>query len=116
MKNNNVAAMVDEDPGTARPTYMTHLVLSDENVQLGLKLYSDASRNNRIVVLYPRLEEWLLRAVDDSGLSMETYRLPDRASRLHSEINLDERKIQRLLSDLYAAKSPRLLELKKVTD
>ena len=114
MKNNNVAAMVDEDPGTARPTYMTHLVLSDENVQLGLKLYSDASRNNRIVVLYPRLEEWLLRAVDDSGLSMETYRLPDRASRLHSEINLDERKIQRLLADLYAAKSPRLLELRRL--
>ena len=113
-KNNNVAAMVDEDPGTARPTYMTHLTLSDEDVQLGLKLYLDRSRNNRIVVLYPRLEEWLIRAAGDSGLSMNDYRLPDWGNALHKAINLDERKIQRLLSDLYAAGSPRLLELRSL--
>ena len=110
-RNRGLVAMVDEDPGATQPTYMTHLTLSDENVQLGLKLYRDASRDNRIVVLCPRLEEWLLRAAGDSGLSMNTYGLPNRANTLHSVINLDERKIQRLLSDLDHAQSPRLREL-----
>ena len=114
MKNNNVAAMVDEDPGTVRPTYMTHLTLSDENVQLGLKLYRDASRNNRIVVLCPKLEDWLIRAAGDSDLSMSTYGLPDRANALHKVINLDDRKIQRLLADLDNAVSPRLLDLRRL--
>ena len=114
MRNRDLVGMVDEDPGTARPTYMTHLALSDENVQLGLKLYSDASRNNRVVALYPKLEDWLLRAAADSELSMTAYGLPDRAKPLHDVINLDERKIQRLLADLYAARSPRLLELRRL--
>ena len=115
LKNdNNVAAMVDEDPGTARPIYLTDLALSNENVQLGLNLYRDRSRNNRVVALYPKLEDWLLRAAADSDLSMNDYGLPNRANELHSVINLDERKIQRLLADLYAARSPRLLELRRL--
>ena len=87
MRNRDLVAMLDEDPGATQPTYMTHLTLSDENVQLGLKLYRDASRNNRIVVLCPKLEDWLIRAAGDSDLSMSTYGLPDRANALHKVIN-----------------------------
>ena len=104
-------AMVDEDPGATQPTYLARLPLGSETTEFGLKLYRDSSRNNRIVVLCPKLEDWLLRAAADSGLSMSTYRLPDRANTLHGVINLDERKIQRLLSDLDDARSPRLREL-----
>ena len=114
MKNRDLVAMVDEDPGATQPRYMTRLSLGRERAELGLKLYLDRSLNNRIVVLCPKLEEWLLRAAGDSGLSMNTYGLPDRANPLHSEINLDERKIQRLLADLHIAGSPRLLELRRL--
>ena len=106
-----MVALVDQDPGSTQPRYMARLSMGTESAQLGLKLYLDNSRNNRIVVLYPRLEEWLIRAAGDSGLSMNTYGLPNRANTLHSVINLDERKIQRLLSDLDHAQSPRLREL-----
>ena len=111
MRNRDLVAMVDEDPEATQPKYMTRLFLDSESADLGLKLYLDRSLNNRIVVLCPKLEEWLLRAAADSGLSMNTYGLPDRANPLHSEINLDERKIQRLLADLHRAKSPRLRAL-----
>ena len=76
-----------------------------------LKLYVDRSRNNRVVVLCPDLEWWLLRAVSDMGFDIKTYGLPDSANELHRVINLDERKIQRLLTDLADGASPRLLEL-----
>ncbi len=111
MRNRDLVAMVDEDPGATQPTYMAQLSLSREITDLGLKLYLDSRRNNRVIVLCPRLEEWLLRAVSDMGFDIETYRLPRRASALHSAINLDERKIQRLLTDLADGASPRLLEL-----
>ena len=114
MKTRGLVAMVDEDPGATQPTYMARLSLGSESAQLGLKLYRDRSRNNRIVVLCPKLEDWLLRAAADSGLSMNTYGLPDRATALHSVINLDERKIQRLLADLDNAVSPRLLDLRRL--
>ena len=111
IRGKDLVAMVDEDPGATQPTYLARLPLGSETTEFGLKLYLDNSRNNRIVVLYPRLEEWLIRAAGDSGLSMNTYGLPNRANTLHSVINLDERKIQRLLSDLDHAQSPRLREL-----
>ena len=111
MRSTDQLAMVDEDPGSAQPRYMAQLSLSHESPNAGLKLYYDGTRNNRVVVLRPRLEEWLLRAAADLGLSMRDYGLPERANRLHSVINQDEPKILRLLSDMSDAASPRLLEL-----
>ena len=110
-KTRDAVGMVDEDPGSPQPRYMRQLSPSREIVHLGLKLYLDKNRNNRLVVLCPRLEEWLLRAADDLGLSMGDYGLPERAKRLHSVINHDGRKIERLLTDLADLESPRLLEL-----
>ena len=111
MRNEGLMAMVDEDPGKTQPTYMAQLSLSRESAGMGLKLYVDRSRNNRAVVLCPDLEWWLLRAVSDMGFDIKTYGLPDSANELHRVINLDERKIQRLLTDLADGASPRLLEL-----
>ena len=111
MRGRYLVGMVDEDPGATQPPYMKQLSLSREITHLGLKLYLDRSRNNRVIVLCPRLEEWLLRAVRDTGLDIETYRLPRRANALHSVINSDERKIEKVLSDLTDYESPRLLEL-----
>ena len=81
MKNRDLVAMVDEDPEATQPTYMARLSLRNESAELGLKLYLDSSRNNRIVVLCPKLEDWLLSAADDSGLSMSAFGLPDRQTR-----------------------------------
>ena len=111
MRNRDLVAMVDEDPGKTQPTYMARLSLSRERANIGLKVYADNSLNHRVVVLCPDLEGWLLRAVRDAGFDMDTYRLPDSANALHRVINLDERKIQRLLTDLTDAGSPRLLGL-----
>ena len=113
-KNTDLLAMIDEDPGKTQPTYMAQLSLSREIAHLGLKLYLDRRRNNRVIVLCPRLEEWLLRATTDLELNIENYGLPRRAKAFHDAINLDERKIQRLLTDLTDGASPRLLELHRL--
>ena len=114
MRSRDLMAMVDEDPGKTQPRYMRQLYLSQDIAHMGLKLYHDRSRNNQVVVLCPALEEWLLRSATDLGLNMARYGLPNRATELHSVINSDERKIQRLLTDLTEAESPRLVELRRL--
>ena len=114
MKSKDAVAMVDEDPGKTQPRYMRQLSLSREHVDLGLKLYRDRSRNNRVIVLCPKLEDWLLRAVSDMGFDIERYGLPGRANALHGVINSNERKIEKVLSDLTDAESPRLLKLRRL--
>ena len=111
IKSRNTTGMVDEDPGKTQPSYMSQLSLSRESVGMGLKLYVDRNRHNQVVVLCPDLEEWLLRAASDMGLAMQNYGLPNRANELHRVINLDERKIESLLTDLTCAASPRLMQL-----
>lgn len=114
MNSRDLVAMVDEDPGKTQPRYMRQLSLGREHVDLGLKLYYDRRRNNRIIVLCPDMEEWLLRAVNDMGLDIENYGLPRRANALHSVINSDERKIEKVLSALTDAASPRLVALRRL--
>ena len=113
-RGNNHVGLVDEDPGAEPPNYMRPLRLVSSRVDLGLQMYDDTRRNNRIIVLRPRFEEWVLRAASDASLRMGDYGLPNRASSLHRVVNADERKLQRLLDDLSAADSPRLNELRRL--
>ena len=103
--------MIDEDPGSVQPTYLSRITLAQEILHLGLKVYEDSPRNNRLVVLCPKLEDWVLRAAGDALLNMSDYGLPNTANRLHRVINVDLRKFERLMTDLNAATSNRLKTL-----
>lgn len=108
--------MVDEDPNSPQPIQLSRMIVAVEYDQLGLRVYDDTARHNRVILLRPRLEEWLLRAAGDAGLDVggRRYNLPSSPTRLHREINLDLRKVERLLVDLLAADAPRLRELRRL--
>ena len=109
-------AMVDEDPGYAQPPYLARLSEVGDWSQLGLRALEHRARGNRVIILRPRLEEWLLRAAADSGLNVgdRRYNLPNNPERLHQEINFDLSKVARLLADLIAAGSPRIQQLRNL--
>ena len=102
--------MVDEDPTSRQAAYLTRITLSQDLPQYGLKVFTDTPKNNRIVVLCPKLEDWILKAAGEIGLNVEDrkYNLPNHPRRLHQVINADARKIERLLEDLIVAGSDRL--------
>ncbi|MCH8870874.1 MAG: hypothetical protein IIC85_14265 [Chloroflexi bacterium] len=106
--------MIDEDPGKLQPSYLRQITPLENLTHLGLKTYVDNSRNNRIVLICPELEGWILRAVRDSGLRMDTYNLPDRSTALKRVINARLDNLSRLLADLNDADSPRLHRLKEL--
>ena len=112
----NSLAMVDEDPGQDQPGQLRRMQLVADYPGTGLKLYADDRRSNRVIVVCPRLEEWIIRAANDAGLELSSprYNLPSRASSLHNAINDDPRKLQRVIDSLLAAQSPRILKLREL--
>ena len=106
--------MLDEDPVFNPRSYLDRMQVAEELGYLGLRLMEHQGHDNRVVIIRPRLEDWLIRAARDAGLRLDDrrYALPTNASRLHEEITRDLRKLDRLLGDLLSAHSPRILRLK----
>lgn len=113
-RQSHCLGMVDEDPNSPQPIQLSRMIVAADYDLLGLRVYADTTRNNRVILLRPRLEEWLLRAAQDAGLAVggRRYNLPSSPTRLHREINLDLSKVERLLADLTETDSPRIRQLR----
>ena len=77
--------MIDEDPGSIQHRYLGSLTTKDDLPEVGLNLLEDDRKHNLVVILRPRLEEWVLAAAGESGLNVDDYGL--NARRLHRVIN-----------------------------
>jgi hypothetical protein len=106
--------MVDEDPGSVVPPYLSRISRVQELVEEGLIVYRDGTRRNQVVILRPRLEDWILAAARGVGLKAAEFGLPDHPARLHSVINANISKYDRLLDALDKAASNRLITLREL--
>lgn len=91
--------LIDEDPSSVQPPYLKKLQEKKNLSNYGLKILNDTS-NNDLIILCPRLEEWIIKATEEAGIDIKRYNLPDDGEQLHKEINLDLRKFGRLVNDL----------------
>ena len=109
-------ALVDEDPGQRQPPLLLRLNILQDLDDLGLREYGGNSSDIRVIMLKPRLEEWLIETAGRSGISLDNpnYNLPSDSRRLKGVINRDLRKLERLIDDLLAAQSPRILKLQEL--
>jgi len=92
--------IIDEDPGSAQPRQLRLFETVREEPSAGLRILAHPRTRSHVVVLMPRLEEWLLEAAREAGVEPDRYSLPNDPSLLHSVINLDPRKLQGLLRDI----------------
>jgi hypothetical protein len=105
--------MVDDDPGVSKPAYFKCLV--ESKWDQGIRLLDDKKRRNRVVILTPRLEEWLVQSAKQSGFKMTDYGFgTDNGLRLHAEINQRLKNLNNLVSKLVECKNQRLLYLKSL--
>ncbi|MGH7800750.1 MAG: hypothetical protein ACREOW_09000 [Thermodesulfobacteriota bacterium] len=82
----NSKGLVDEDPLGTQPSYIKKLKpLSDKRDDI--KLMHDKKARNYLIILCPRLEEWILKATREAGVNVEVYGLPNNADELHKFIN-----------------------------
>ena len=109
-RRSNHLGMVDEDPNTVPPPYLKHL--EQESWAHGLRVMFDKERCNRLIMLSPRLEEWLVRAAKEAGVKLSDFGFEsDNGIQLHSEINQRLGSLEKLVVELLLRKSPRLLAL-----
>ena len=114
-KQANCKALLDEDPFGAQPRYIKEAKLVNDLPEHDLKLLHDSANNNYLVVLCPRLEEWVLKAAGETGIDVREYNLPNDAVRLHRHINISLDKFENLLEDLKGSSS-RLKALKRLLE
>ena len=109
-------AMLDEDPEDPVPVELSRKQLVSDFTDSRLQVYLDRRRGNRAIVICPRLEEWIAQAADQAGLKLSEprYNLPENPVSLHRVINRDPRKLDRLVTDLLSAQSPRILKLQEL--
>jgi hypothetical protein len=109
-RRTNVTGMIDEDPGAVYHPYLKDL--AEQSWEHNIRVLFDKERNNRIVVLSPRLEEWVVQTTKSASLKMTDFGFEsDNGLQLHAEINQRLGSLQRLIEALLSAKSPRLLRL-----
>ena len=113
-RKKNSKGMIDEDPATVQPVYLKKLVLKQDLPQLGLKRLYDQSKGNHVIVLCPRLEEWILRAAEESNIRVQDYGLPNNPSSLHRLLEHEVDNFIKLVNGL--KESNRLKNLKRLLE
>ena len=109
-RREGISGMVDEDPQSEPMPYLRRL--KEFSHAHGVRLLVDEKRNNRAVVLCPRLEEWLVAAAKEGGLKLTDFGFSsDNGIQLHGEINHRLSGVTRLAKTLLQQKSQRVLRL-----
>ncbi len=105
--------LIDEDPGTAQPPYLNNLEPLKTSTEMDLKVLADRKRRNLVIILCPKLEDWIIKSAKIAKLNMEKqFRLPHDSNRLHRIINYRLANFQQLLETL-RGHSPRINTLEK---
>ncbi len=108
LRNKGHTALLDEDPLSAQHSYLQGLTLRGE--QYGLRLLSDSQRGNRVVLICPRLEEWLVRTAKIEKVGLAQYGLPSDARTLHEVLAFEQKKLRDLIGALEKSVSMKLLQ------
>ncbi|MBI4312045.1 MAG: hypothetical protein HY681_09720 [Chloroflexi bacterium] len=111
VSRSNVVGMIDEDPGKSQPRYLNGLHVAREIEEFGLRLLSDPRRGNHVVLLQPRLEEWVLTASQRNLVDIRDFGLPRNASELHGIGKSERPKLEKLFGELDRLRSPWLTNL-----
>lgn len=96
-KSRDSVGLIDEDPNSAQPNYLKTLKLVEEKHDL--RLLADKN-NNRVVVICPTLESWIVVASREAGISLKKFNLPDDPYKLHQHVNLKLDKFEQLIKEL----------------
>jgi len=108
----NSLGMIDEDPRSYQPRIIKEFAETESSFECKIGLLHYKWLNNHVLVLRPRLEEWIIESARETGINMTDYDLPNEPEVLHQIINLNIDKFE-LLIDALKTRSARVRELKQ---
>jgi hypothetical protein len=108
----NSFGIIDEDPMSYQPRIITEFAEWRNVSDCRIRILYYKWLNNYVVVLCPRLEEWIIEAAKESGISLNDYGLPNEPEALHQIINLNIDNFEKLI-DALKERSPSVNKLKQ---
>jgi len=114
-RNPAAIGIVDDDPGSARPAYFSRFSL-DTAERFGIESYQIAKLGTRLIVIKPRLEEWILKQAAVLKIDLKQHSLPPSGNELHKIINTRIPKFEGLLKQMLDRNSEALAHLKSLID
>ena len=105
----NIIALLDKDPNSYQPLYLNRLQRIFNSEELGLEILYDRERNNKIILLNPRLEDWVLRIAKLKNITLG--KLPRKPSKLKKEINQKLEHFRKLLQAIKKKKPKEFIVL-----
>lgn len=111
-KRQSEIGMVDEDPDSSQPTYLKKL--TEVEVRYKIRLLTDPQRGHAVIVLCPRLEEWILDVAGRQKVDVTTFGLPDKPEQLHKLITSRLDQFRKLVEHLLAQETEPILYLQRL--
>jgi len=99
-KDTNSIGMIDQDPLSIQPIGLRRFKEVEHSEQYKLKILRYTRRNNTLIVLCPRLEEWIIEASARANIDLYRYKLPNNGSELHRIINFRLDIFRQLMGEL----------------
>jgi hypothetical protein len=106
--------IIDEDPGSGQPKFLKQFQIVEERFNVR-KLYK-ANTNQTILVIKPRLEEWITGQCAQSRVNLGDFHLPGNPKRLKEDINLKLDRFRALLNELLRRNNPGLQYLLQIIE
>jgi hypothetical protein len=107
-KESNLNALIDEDPGSPRHSYLKALKYIETCE--GIDYFTDIS-GNRIFQLRGKLEDWIVAACKKEKIKLSNYGLPSDPDELTEIINYRLNNFEKLLDAMLEKKNPALSKL-----
>ena len=100
LKFDCATGLIDEDPASAQPRDLDNY--KQVQVAEGLRLLTRRDdKNKRLIIVCPRLEDWLIQRAKSSGIRPEDYGLPSNPDHLHSIPRYEQKEgFRRFLAEL----------------
>ena len=96
----NSIGIIDQDPYSIQPKDIERFNEIEYSEKNQLRILYHSQRNNNLIILCPRLEEWIIDATREVGLDLNRYNLPNNPSEFHAIINLKINRFTQLVEDL----------------
>jgi len=113
VKSTDSKGIADEDPWAYQPSLLSRFE-ETRNQNLAtceIRIYRQRGRNNLLVMLCPRLEDWILKAANEANINLQRFGLPNNAEELHRLINIRTDNFEKLVENI-KDKSDRIKRLK----
>ena len=92
--------LIDEDPASAQPRELDNYKQVQAAEGLRLLIRRDDT-NKRLILICPRLEDWLIARARSSGIQPGNYKLPSDPDRLHDIPRYEQKEgFQRFLAEM----------------